>query len=137
MATEPAASPSPQTDWHLREAHELARLHQVDLATGLEAAQVSERSLLHGLNELPASEERSLWQRVREQFSDFMILVLLAAALISGFIGDWIDSIVILIIVLLNALIGIVQAWRADQALAALRQLAAPQATVLRAGDVQ
>jgi Ca2+-transporting ATPase len=137
MATEPAASPSQQTDWHLREAHELARLHEVDLATGLEAAQVSERSLLHGLNELPASEERSLWQRVREQFSDFMILVLLAAALISGFIGDWLDSIVILVIVLLNALIGIVQAWRADQALAALRQLAAPQATVLRAGDVQ
>lgn len=137
MATEPAASPSSQTDWHLHEAHELARLHHVDLTSGLEAAQVTERSLLHGLNELPASEQRSLWRRVCEQFSDFMILVLLVAALISGFIGDWIDSIVILIIVLLNALIGIVQAWRADQALAALRQLAAPQATVLRAGDVQ
>jgi Ca2+-transporting ATPase len=125
------------TDWHLREAHELARLHEVDLANGLEAVQVTERSLLHGLNELPSSEGRSIWQIVREQFSDFMILVLMAAALISGVVGDAIDTVVILVIVLLNALIGSVQAWRADQALAALRQLAAPHATVLRGGDVQ
>ncbi|MEY3871878.1 MAG: hypothetical protein RLZZ296_873 [Pseudomonadota bacterium] len=124
-------------DWHLREAQELARLHEVDLASGLEAVQVTERSLLHGLNELPSSEGRSIWQIVREQFSDFMILVLMGAALISGVMGEVIDAAVILVIVLLNALIGIVQAWRADQALAALRQLAAPQATVLRGGDVQ
>ena len=134
MATEAPASVV--NDWHLREAHELARQHEVDLASGLEAAQVAERSLLHGLNELPASDERSSWRRVREQFSDFMILVLLAAALVSGVMGDWIDSVVILAIVLLNAMIGIVQAWRADKALATLRQLAAPQATVLRSGHV-
>jgi Ca2+-transporting ATPase len=124
-------------DWHLREAHELARLHEVDLASGLEAAQVAERSLLHGLNELPSSNERNLWYLVREQFSDFMILVLMGAAVISGVMGDVIDTAVILIIVLLNALIGIVQAWRADKALATLRQLAALQATVLRNGGVQ
>lgn len=135
METEPAAAPV--NDWHLREAHELARLHAVDLANGLDAAQVSQRSQLHGLNELPTSDERKLWQLVREQFSDFMILVLIAAAVISGVIGDLIDTAVILIIVLLNALIGMVQAWRADQALATLRKLAAPQATVLRGGSVQ
>lgn len=124
-------------DWHLREVHDLARAHEVDLASGLEAAQVAERSLLHGLNELPASDVRSFWRLVREQFSDFMILVLMAAALVSGFIGDWIDSVVILAIVLLNAMIGIVQAWRADKALATLRQLSTPQATVLRSGSVR
>jgi Ca2+-transporting ATPase len=135
MATE--ASASVANDWHQREAHELARQHEVDLASGLDAAQVAERSLLHGLNELPTSNERNLWHLVREQFSDFMILVLMAAAVISGVIGDVIDTAVILIIVLLNALIGIVQAWRADKALATLRQLAALQATVLRNGGVQ
>jgi len=135
MATE--ASASVVNDWHQREAHELARQHEVDLASGLDAAQVAERSLLHGLNELPTSNERNLWHLVREQFSDFMILVLMAAAVISGVIGDVIDTAVILIIVLLNALIGIVQAWRADKALATLRQLAALQATVLRNGGVQ
>jgi len=134
MAAEAPASVV--TDWHLREAHDLARLHEVDLANGLEVAQVSERSLLHGLNELPSSEGRSIWQIVREQFSDFMILVLMGAALISGVVGDAIDTVVILVIVLLNALIGIVQAWRADKALATLRQLAAPHATVLRGGGV-
>ena len=135
MATEAPASVV--NDWHLREVHDLARAHEVDLASGLEAAQVAERSLLHGLNELPASDVRSFWRLVREQFSDFMILVLMAAALVSGFIGDWIDSVVILAIVLLNAMIGIVQAWRADKALATLRQLSTPQATVLRSGSVR
>ena len=135
MAAETPASVS--NDWHLREAHDLARLHEVDLAIGLEAAQVNERSLLHGLNELPTRNERTLWQRVREQFSDFMILVLMGAALISGVMGELIDAMVILIIVLLNAVIGIVQAWRADKALATLRQLAAPHATVLRGGGMQ
>ncbi len=58
-----------------------------------------------------------------EQFSDFMILVLMAAAVISGVMGDLVDTLVILVIVLLNAAIGLVQSWRADQALAALQRL--------------
>ena len=62
---------------------------------------------------------------VVDQFSDFMILVLIAAALISGVIGDLADTLVIFLIVLLNAAIGLVQAWRADQALAALQRRAA------------
>jgi Ca2+-transporting ATPase len=134
--TSEAQSPTP-ANWHLREAQELAHVHKVDLKTGLAAAQVIERSQLHGFNELPAGTLHSLWHLVREQFSDFMILVLLAAALVSGLMGDLLDTAVILVIVLLNACIGIVQAWRADQALAALQQLAAAQATVLRSGDVQ
>ena len=66
-----------------------------------------------------------------------MILVLIAAAVVSGLIGDLVDTLVILVIVVLNAAIGVVQAWRADRALAALRQLAAAQATVLRGGQVR
>lgn len=130
----PAASAS--GDWHLRDAHELAREHDVNPAHGLTAQQVSQRARQHGANELPASGGRSLWSLVVDQFSDFMILVLIAAAVVSGMIGDLLDTLVILLIVLLNAAIGLVQAWRADQALAALRRLAAAQATVLRSGQI-
>jgi Ca2+-transporting ATPase len=66
-----------------------------------------------------------------------MVLVLLGAAVVSGLVGEATDTVVILVIVVLNALIGFVQAWRADQAMAALRQLAAAHATVLRSGEVQ
>ncbi|MEO7159813.1 MAG: cation-translocating P-type ATPase [Polaromonas sp.] len=130
------SAPSP-SDWHLRDAHELVREHGVDPASGLQEHQVSQRTLQHGANELPTSGSRSLWSLVVDQFSDFMILVLMAAALISGVIGELVDTLVILVIVLLNATIGLVQAWRADQALAALQRLAAAQATVLRSGQEQ
>ena len=124
-------------DWHLRDAHELTRAQEVDPAKGLLAHQVSERALKFGANELPSASSRSLWALVVEQFSDFMILVLLAAAVVSGVVGDLVDTLVILVIVLLNAAIGLVQSWRADQALAALQRLSAAQATVLRSGQVQ
>jgi Ca2+-transporting ATPase len=69
-----------------------------------------------------------------DQFADFMIIVLLVAALISGFIGEPQDTIAILVIVLLNAVIGTVQEFRAERAIAALREMAAPEARVLRDG---
>lgn len=130
-------SPQPVGDWHLREAHELAAAHEVDPAHGLLEDQVGERTLRFGANELPTTAKRSLWVLALDQFSDFMILVLLGAAVISGVVGDVVDTLVILVIVLLNAAIGFVQSWRADQALAALQRLAAAQATVLRSGQVQ
>jgi Ca2+-transporting ATPase len=66
-----------------------------------------------------------------------MILVLIAAAVVSGVLGELIDTLAIVVIVVLNAVIGFVQAWRADKAMAALQQLAAAHAMVLRAGQVQ
>jgi Ca2+-transporting ATPase len=124
-------------DWHLREALELAREHAVDPAHGLPEAEVGRRRGQHGPNELAQARARGPLALLLDQFRDFMIVVLLAAALISGFLGDWVDTLAILVIVLLNAVIGFVQAWRADRAMAALRQLAAMQATVLRGGQVQ
>jgi P-type Ca2+ transporter type 2C len=71
-----------------------------------------------------------------DQFSDFMILVLLAAAVISGLIGEAKDTIAIIVIVVLNALIGFIQEHRADRAMEALKAMAAPTATVMRGGGI-
>lgn len=127
----------PSGRWHLQEVHALTQEHDVDPVHGLHAHQVNDRALQFGPNLLPTADQRSLSSLVLEQFSDFMILVLLAAAVISGVVGDLVDTLVILVIVLLNATIGLVQSWRADHALAALHRLSAAQATVLRSGQVQ
>ena len=85
------------------------------------------RSATHGANKLDASQYRPWWHLLADQFKDFMVLVMLGAAVISGLVGEVTDTLVILVIVVLNAVIGFVQAWRADQAMAALRLLAAAQ----------
>lgn len=87
-----------------------------------------------GLNELYQHTGNSAWQILVHQFSDFMILILLGAAVISGIIGDLSDTIVILFIVLVNAVIGFSQEYRAEKALVALRQMADPVAVVIRDG---
>ncbi len=128
------ASAAPQP-WHQLEAQHIADQHGVDLGQGLAHAEASQRAEQHGPNELRAKARPGPWALLAEQFKDFMVLVLLGAAAISGLIGDLTDTLVILFIVLLNAGIGFVQSWRADQAMAALQQLAAAQATVLREGQ--
>jgi Ca2+-transporting ATPase len=127
-----SSSPSQRTDWHLRDAHELTREQGVEPAHGLHETETSRRRARHGPNVLAQQPGRGPLALLLDQFRDFMILVLVAAALVSGSIGDWIDTLAILVIVLLNAVIGFVQDWRADRAIAALRQLAAMQATVVR-----
>ncbi|HSN79324.1 MAG TPA: HAD-IC family P-type ATPase, partial [Rhodoferax sp.] len=130
----PAPDPGP---WHQREVHELTTEHAVDPDHGLHPAEVDRRLGIHGPNEMPSAAQLSLLKLFAAQFTDFMVLVLLAAAVVSGVIGDLIDTIAILVIVLLNAVIGFLQSWRADRAMAALKQLAAAQATVVRGSQTQ
>ncbi|MCG6938780.1 MAG: calcium-translocating P-type ATPase, PMCA-type [Gammaproteobacteria bacterium] len=123
----------PQTAWHSLETDEV--LQQLASAvSGLSAETATKRLAEHGQNIIPEKQQATLLNIVLRQFTDFMIIVLLLAALISGFIGEAQDSIVILVIVLLNAVIGAVQEFRAEAAVAALRQMAAPKAQVLRDG---
>jgi Ca2+-transporting ATPase len=103
-------------------------------ASGLSSATAQRRLAEYGRNILPEKRHTTPANIVLRQFSDFMIVVLLLAALISGFIGEAQDTIVILVIVLLNAVVGAVQEFRAERAVAALRQMAAPEAQVLRDG---
>ena len=130
-------TPPKQTPWHQREVHELLAEHTVDPAHGLQFHEVHRRTQSHGPNELQNRAQRTWWSLLADQFRDFMVGVLLAAAVISGVIGDLVDTAAIVVIVLLNALIGFVQSWRTDRAMAALKQLAAAQATVLREGKMQ
>ena len=123
--------------WHLQEAHELLSLHGVDPARGLNDQQVQALAVRYGLNQLPAGRKRGVGALVWEQLSNFMILVLVAAAVLAGMMGDVTDTLVILAIVIMNAGIGVVQSWRADRALDALRKMSAIQAKVLRGGEAR
>ncbi|NNG14503.1 MAG: HAD-IC family P-type ATPase, partial [Gammaproteobacteria bacterium] len=125
----------PPVVWHSIEADEVLQRLESSV-TGLSTADAQQRLTEHGPNSIPEKRHRSLLVMLLGQFADFMIVVLLAAALISGFIGEPQDTIAILVIVLLNAIIGVVQEFRAERAVAALREMAAPEAQVLRDGQV-
>ncbi|MEH6503777.1 MAG: cation-translocating P-type ATPase [Cycloclasticus sp.] len=122
-----------QPAWHNIETNEVVQRLESSLS-GLTKEEAQKRLAAHGPNALPEKQARSLLTMVYGQFTDFMIVVLLIAALISGFIGEPQDTIAILVIVLLNAIIGVVQEFRAERAMAALRKMAAPEALVLRDG---
>lgn len=121
-------------DAHLHPAQALAARLEVDPQTGLTSEQARLRQGLYGENRLPEGVPRSFIRRVCDQLRDFMVLVLIAAALLSGFIGDLADTVAIAVIVLLNAAIGLTQEWRAERALSALKRLASAHATVRRDG---
>ncbi|QDE31527.1 cation-translocating P-type ATPase [Shewanella polaris] len=117
--------------WHsLQSADVLQRLDSS--LTGLTIEQAKKRLIEYGHNAIIQKKRRSLLFILLGQFSDFMIIVLLVAAVISGFLGELQDTIAILVIVLLNAIIGTGQEYRAERAVAALRKMAAPDAHVLR-----
>ncbi|UEA31527.1 cation-translocating P-type ATPase [Granulicatella elegans] len=106
---------------------------------GLTSAQAKERLEKYGLNALQAGEKTTLLQKFINQFKDFMIIVLLAAAVISFFAHegalDPTDAIVILAVVILNAIVGVIQESKAEEAIEALQKMASPVATVLRDGE--
>lgn len=99
---------------------------------GLNATEAAKRLLESGPNELQAAHRVSPWEILLEQFKNVLILILLGATLISLFLGHGIESVVIAIIVLFAVFLGFVQEYRAERAIEALRQMAAPTATVLR-----
>lgn len=103
---------------------------------GLDDSQVQARLRAHGKNALNQQQAPSLLRRFGGQFKDLMIMVLLVAALIAGLSGEVVDAVIILIVVVLNALFGVFQEAKAEEAINALKEMAAPNATVKRAGQV-
>jgi Ca2+-transporting ATPase len=103
-------------------------------AEGITDSEAQKRLNEYGFNELQEKKKMPVWLLFLSQFKDFMIVVLLAAAVLSGIMGDITDTIIILIIVILNALIGFFQEYRAEKAMQALKKMSVTQSQVLRDG---
>lgn len=128
------AAPLQSRQWHTLDAAAVAAALSTDPASGLAAAEAESRLARTGPNLLQEGRQRGPLRILLDQFTDFMILVLLAAAVLSGIIGDVADTLAIIAIILLNAVIGFTQEYRAAKAMAALRRIAAPVANVVRDG---
>ena len=110
--------------WHAATIAEVAHGTVSDPTAGLTRAEAQRRLERDGPNELPEQGGRGLVDLLVEQFKDVMILLLLAAAAISGLVGELVDTIAILVIITLNASIGVLQGYRAEKAIVALRAMA-------------
>ncbi len=123
------------TFWHTLTSGETLKKLGVALENGLSTGEAQQRISTYGLNKLKEAPPITIWQMLLAQFSDFVVMLLIVAAVISAALGDWVETAAILAIVILNAVLGVVQERRAEAALAALQELAAPEANVLRGGS--
>ena len=125
------------TEWHRLEAQEAVRQIESDVEAGLSAAEAERRLAQYGPNELVERAGKGPWAILWEQFTGIMVVMLIISAIVSAFLGETIDAIVIMVIVLLNAILGFVQEYRAEQAMAALKKMAVPHVRVRRDGHLQ
>ena len=122
-------------NWHLLPLSEITQLLNTT-PNGLDEVTASNRLCELGKNQIEDTKKKSIFQMILCQLSDFMILILIAAAIISGLIGDVTDTIIILAIIVINAAVGFIQEYRAEKAMEALKKMAASQARILRAGKM-
>jgi Ca2+-transporting ATPase len=122
-------------NWHMLAVNDVEKETNTNTIRGLTTQEAKKRMKMFGYNELKETEKQSAFMLFLSQFKDFMVLVLLAATLISGFLGEYIDAVAIIAIVLINSFLGFIQERRAEKSLEALKQLSAPQVTVLRDGE--
>ncbi|MEI6680824.1 MAG: HAD-IC family P-type ATPase, partial [Mariniphaga sp.] len=125
---------------HDKQAHgkpieELLSDLETHLERGLTRAQAQERLIKYGANELTERARPGFLSLLWDQFKNFLVIILIIAAVVSLALGEYVDSVAILFIVLLNAVVGVIQESKAEQALAALQKMAAPQAQVIRDGQ--
>ncbi len=123
--------------WHAMSPGAVSSALATDPVRGLSSEEAASRLAAAGRNELRPSRRTPGWMRFLGQFNDFMIWVLGVAVVISAFVGELIDAVAILAIVLLNGVLGFIQESRAERAMEALRELAAPTASVVRDGRQQ
>ena len=108
-----------------------------DLHKGLSDKEAAERLAKYGPNELKGKPHATIWEMLLEQFKDFLVLILIGASIVSAFVGEVADSLVIIVIVVLNAALGVFQEAKAEKAMEALQKMAAPNSKVIRDGNIQ
>ena len=122
------------TPWHSRSIEDVAGALETNTDQGLTPQEAQRRLERYGLNELAEAPRPGFWQVLLRQFQDFLILILIVAAGVSFLLGETIEAGAILAIVILNAVLGVIQENKAEEALAALKKMAAPDARVVRDG---
>src|SRR3990172_2215171 len=120
--------------WHALTAEDVLE-HLEVRDDGLTAEEAARRLEHYGMNQLQEAPRTTFMQMLWEQLNNFVVILLIVASLVSAFLGDYIEAAAIMAIVVLNAVLGIVQERRAEEALAALKRLAAPDAQVMRDGS--
>ena len=131
-----------QEKWFSKSGEDVAKFFETDMIKGLSSEQVEEKRSVYGTNEIVSKNKKSIAKMILEQFQDFMIIILIIAAVISGIVGQsngegFTDSIIILVIVILNAVIGVIQELKAQKSLESLKNLSAPHSKVIRDGNLQ
>lgn len=131
-----------QEKWFSKSGEDVANFFETDMIKGLSSEQVEEKRSVYGTNEIVSKNKKSIAKMILEQFQDFMIIILIIAAVISGVVGQsngegFTDSIIILVIVILNAVIGVIQELKAQKSLESLKNLSAPHSKVIRDGKLQ
>ncbi|MGD9568798.1 MAG: cation-translocating P-type ATPase [Sedimentibacter sp.] len=123
-------------EWYNKGKKEVLNELKTNLSVGLSNREAKERQVKYGKNELEAQAKKSFVSKLIAQFADFLIIILLIAAGISAFVGEREDSLVILSIVVINAILGIYQEGKAEKSVEALQKLSAPNAKVIREGNL-
>jgi magnesium-transporting ATPase (P-type) len=124
-------------EWHALPANEVERRLGTDTTTGLDPAEVSARLVRYGPNRLPEPARQGALQRFLLQFKNVLVYLLLAAGVIKAVMGMWLDTAVIVAVVVLNALLGFVQEGRAERALDSIRGMLSPEARTVRGGETR
>jgi Ca2+-transporting ATPase len=124
------------TKYYSMDVKDVATDLDVNISEGLKYEEVEGRIKTYGTNSLKESKGKTLFQMVIEQFKSFIVLILIAASVLSIAIDEIVDGAVILGIVILNAVLGIIQEKKASNALSALKEMAAPRAKVIRDGKI-
>ncbi|NLY77105.1 MAG: calcium-transporting P-type ATPase, PMR1-type [Tissierellia bacterium] len=123
-------------EWFQKSKEDLIPELNTDLEKGLSENEAKQRLEKYGPNELKEEVKQSMLSKVIAQFKDFLILILIAASMVSFIVGEKVDAVVIIAIVIVNAALGLYQEGKAEKALEALKKMAAPNAKVLRDGNV-
>jgi magnesium-transporting ATPase (P-type) len=123
--------------WHALSTDQIVKRLQADPAKGLDIGEASERRAKYGPNRLPEGKKQSPFMKFLQQFNNILVYVLLGAGFVKMMVGLWLDSAIILSVVVLNALLGFIQEGKAEKALDSIRNMLSAEARTLRGGEIR